>query len=127
MKTLQILTAIAALVSSSSAIAWWGPFDNNNDRYGYRGDNNRWDNRWGNNAFGDMMSDVMGDMSGDMDVEIKFKIRGKGRGNGNTDGYWNNDHRYNNYNGYGYAPNGNQTYYRNTPAYGYSPYYGYRL
>ena len=39
MKILQIFTAAAVLVTSTSAMAWWGPFDNDDDRYGNRGNN----------------------------------------------------------------------------------------
>lgn len=124
MKTLLAFITIGLLTISTSSMAWWGPFDNEHDRYDNRwnsNNNNNWNNRLDNNAFGDFMGDMMGDMSGDMDVEIKFKIRGKGRadgrGYGYNDNYWNNSYRYYNNNRYGtYAPQGYQPHYRQPPA-----------
>jgi len=55
MKILQLLTAAAILATSTSAMARWKPFDNDNNRYNnrgnnyqgsnYQGNNNRWDNK----------------------------------------------------------------------------------
>jgi hypothetical protein len=148
MQPLQTLITTAILATSSNAIAWWGPFDNddyyhdgyrnnsawdspwNNNRWNNnRWNSNRWDNnnwnRWDNNVIGDMMSDVMGDMSGDMDVEIKFKIRGRGKGRGDGRGYGNsNNYWHHNYDSYHRYHDGNYYGYSNYPGVRY-PGYGY--
>ena len=98
MKTLSLISAAAVFAVSTSANAWWGPFDNNN---GYN--NNNSNNR--NNT-------TNGDGSGDFDSSFSFGMKASGNGRGNGNGYSNNNYRgqngYNSYNGYnGYAPQGN--------------------
>lgn len=106
MKTLQILTAAVILAASTSANAWWGPFDwDDNDYYS----DNRHNGYGGGN--GDGYGD--GDVDGDFDSSFSFKMnasaRGRGHGRGNGRGY--NDYRGhyygnndNGYGPYGYAP-----------------------
>lgn len=114
MKNLQILAAAVILAASTSANAWWGPFDTDNNGQNNNWNNNSWNNNdWNNNFFGDMMNDMVGDMNMDMNMEMKFKLKAKGRGN--ADNYWNsnNNHAYNvsDYNNaYAYQPYGNTPY-----------------
>lgn len=112
MKTLRVIAATAILAASTTANAWWGPFDNDN---GY---NNGSYNGFGNgNGYGDGYGygDGDGQLDGDFDTSFSFnmKARGHGRGNGRAhgrgygDGYGYNDYRGNSTNGYGpygYAP-----------------------
>lgn len=100
MKTFKTLAATAVLVASTSANAWWGPFDWNDDGY-----NNGYQN---GDGYG--YSDGSGDVDGDFDSSFSFNMNAKGRGHGRGDGYGYNNYRgYNGYrNGYdsGYAPYG---------------------
>lgn len=84
MKTLlKTAFTITAFVTTTSANAWWGPFNNHQ----YNGYNN-----------GNTFSNFMNDMTGDMDFTFDVKI--KGRGFGNLFNNWNGYNGYNAYNGY---------------------------
>jgi len=101
MKTLNTIAAIAVLTVSTSANAWWGPFDNDN---GYN--NNNYHNNYRGDGYG--YSDGSGDVDGDFDSSFSFNMSGRGHGRGNGSGY--NSYRgvneYRGYNGYqnGYGP-----------------------
>ena len=103
MKTFNTIAAIAVLAASTSANAWWGPFDNDN---GYNNNNNY---RGNGDGYGYSDGSGAGDVDGDFDSSFSFnmnaKARGQGRGNGSG---------YNGYRGY----NGYQNAYQN----GYGPY-----
>ncbi len=72
MKTLKIIAAATILAASTSANAWFGPFDNNG--YGNNGYNN--------NGYGNGAGNGAGDFDGDFDTSFSFGMKAKGRGNG---------------------------------------------
>ena len=54
MQILQILIAATVLTTSTNAIALWGPFDNDNDRY-----DNRWNKTTGTITAGTIVGVIM--------------------------------------------------------------------
>ena len=145
MKQIQLLAMVAMLAMSGSAMALWGPFDDDDDKYRNRWYDNRWHNYnrnhddwyndWEDSFFGDFMDDIFGDMAGDMEFDVRFKVKGKGRGKargegrgyGRGDNYnrWNWDNRnrfYNRYYNYrGYGPYGYRPYPQIIQPYGQHP------
>ncbi len=98
--TMKKIIAIAALIASAQASAFWGW--NDNSSYGY------------GNAYNNGVFDGIGNGDAEADFTFDFsmtaRMRGEGRGNGNGYGYGNG-------NGYGY--NGYAPYYG--APYGYPP------
>ena len=95
MKLLQTTFAAALVLLSSSATAFDMPWDDNDHRDRWRGDN-RWDNSF--DIFDDIWGDMFGDMAGDFDFQITIRANadgwGRGRGRGRRDQYWRGDNRY---------------------------------
>ena len=84
MNILKLAITTIILFTTTSANAWWGPFDNHNyDGY--------------NNGNGSSSINMMREMTGDIDFTFDIKI--KGRGFGNMFNNWNNNN-ISSYNGY---------------------------
>ena len=109
MKTLQLLAAAAILAGSTSANAWWGPFDwDDNDYYNDSGHNEH--SRGYGDSYTDGYSDADVDVDADIDSSFSFNMGASGRGHGRGQGRGYNDYRGNYYGDYygnndnGYAP-----------------------
>ena len=99
MQILKLSITTIFLATTSSANAWWAPFDNH--RYdGY------------DNGNGSTINSFMNDMTGDIDFTFDVKI--KMRGFGNMFNNWSNSNNVSSYDGY--APYSNTPYrYGSTP------------
>ena len=126
MRSILTITVTAILVASTSANAWWGSNNNNQNNWNNYGQNSGQGSGQSSGNY-DGNQDGRGNAAGDgslgFNADFKFKMKMKGLGNNRVDGY--------NYGDWSNQWNGNQNsgnYYNDSSGrnYGYNPqpYYG---